>query len=427
VQTADISFPAWATHSPINTVNELKADPKSEYFEYDGGGYLIENLDAPLFGSVSGAVIKNVNIRSSRIESEEYKDYGFIACKVYNYHYRAEDDSVYATGETLVQHCTVSHSSINVQHPKVEDDNTVQTTMVVTAPPVTPPDIIEYDENGDPITTTTEPAIAEQTKHAEHCIGAITGSGGEIKDCYVTDFGIFAYLDDYFLYSGGISGKPASVCDSCVYFFSAQGNIFSAGGIVGSSAGTRAYDAKGRELPDCYGGSVQGCNARNIILSSEMAAGGIAGEGGTDAEGAVISNCYANELNFSCGTFEDAERQTVIKAGMTGGIIGMDGSSKNGHLITNCVSHADFPVIGKATKSRFDDTVRQAPSYAFYQENIVTVINRNTVDPVNPKEIYTGSFMFGESGEFGDETGNLPYPEAICDLFAKTILPQGGL
>ena len=57
----------------------------------------------------------------------------------------------------------------------------------------------------------------------------------------------------------------------------------------------------------------------------------------------------------------------------------------------------------------------------------MTVINRNTVDPINPKVIYTGSFMFGESGEFGDETGSLPYPEAICDLFAKTILPQGGL
>ena len=48
-QTADITFPVWASHTPIRTVNELKADPDSEHFEYDGGGYLIENLDAPLF------------------------------------------------------------------------------------------------------------------------------------------------------------------------------------------------------------------------------------------------------------------------------------------------------------------------------------------------------------------------------------------
>ena len=427
VQTADISFPSWASHTPINTVNELKADPKAEYFEYDGGGYLIENLDAPLFDAVSGAVIRNVNIRNSRIESEEYKDYGFIACKVYNYHYRAEDEAVYATGETLIQHCTVSHSSINVQHPKTEEETPMQTTMIVTAPPVTPPDIIEYDENGEPITTTTEPAVVEPTKHAEHSIGAITGSGGEIRDCYVTDFGIYSYLEDYFLYAGGISGKPASVTDSCVFYYSAQGTLFNAGGIAGSAAGTRAYDAKGRELPDCYGGSIQGCTARNIILSSEKAAGGITGEGASDAEGVVISNCYANELNFSCGTFEDAERQTVTKAGTVGGIIGTDGTGKNGHLITNSVAHADLSVIGKGTRSHFDETVRQAPSYAFYQENILTVLNRNTVDPVNPKEIFTGSFMFGEQGEFADETGNLPYPEAIHDLFAKTIVSQGGL
>ena len=77
-QTADISFPVWASHTPIRTVNELKADPESEYFEYDGGGFLIENLDAPLFETVSGAVIRNVNIRNSAIVSDEYKDYGFL-------------------------------------------------------------------------------------------------------------------------------------------------------------------------------------------------------------------------------------------------------------------------------------------------------------------------------------------------------------
>jgi len=113
-----------------------------------------------------------------------------------------------------------------------------------------------------------------------------------------------------------------------------------------------------------------------------------------------------------------------IKAGTVGGMIAVDGSGKHGHLITNSVSHADFRVIGQKTRSSYDDTVRQAPNYAYYQENILTVLNKNTVNPVNPKEIYTGSFMFGENGVFGDETGNLAYPEKILDLLAKTILEE---
>ncbi|MBR3418184.1 MAG: hypothetical protein IKG82_05790 [Oscillospiraceae bacterium] len=415
-QTADISFSVWASHTPIRTVNELKQDPDSEHFEYDGGGYLIENLDAPLFETVSGAVIRNVNIRNSAIVSDEYKDYGFLVCTAYNYHYLAEDEKVYETGETVIEHCSVSHSSITVKDPEPE---TTEGQPAVTTMEVVPPDLIEYDEDGNIIEPDEEPA--EPTKHAEHCIGAITGIGGQIDGCFVTDFGIFAELPDYYLYCGGISGKPAAVTDSAVYYYSAQGNIFNAGGIAGSAAGARAYDAKGRELPNCYGGSIQGCLARKIILKTETSAGGIAAEGTTDAEGAVISNCYCNELDFSCGEFRDAERVECIKAGTVGGLIAADGSGKHGHLITNSVSHADFRVIGQKSKSSFDDTVRQAPSYAYYQENILTVLNRNTVNPVNPKEIYTGTFMFGENGMFGDETGSLAYPEKISNLLVKTI------
>lgn len=161
---------------------------------------------------------------------------------------------------------------------------------------------------------------------------------------------------------------------------------------------------------------------RNIILKTETAAGGIAAEGTTDAEGAVISNCYCNELDFSCGEFKDAERVECIKAGIVGGIIAVDGSGHNGHTIMNCVSHADFKVIGQKSKSLFDETVRLAPAYAYYQENILTVLNKNTVNPVNPKEIYTGSFMFGENGVFGDNQGSLTYPKKISDLLAKTIV-----
>ena len=416
-QTADISFPVWASHTPIRTVNELKSDPDSEHFEYDGGGFLIENLDAPLFETVSGAVIKNVNIRNSAIVSDEYKDYGFLVCTAYNYHYLAEDEQVYETGETVIEHCSVSHSSITVKLPEPETD---ENEPAVTTMEVVPPDVIEYDEDGNIIEPEEEPV--EPTKHAEYCIGAITGIGGQIDGCYVTDFGIFNELPDYYLYCGGISGKPAAVTDSAVYYYSAQGNIFNAGGVVGSAAGARAYDAKGRELPNCYGGSIQGCLARKIILKTETSAGGIAAEGTTDAEGALISNCYSNELDFSCGEFKDAERVECIKAGTVGGMIAMDGNGHNGHTIMNCVSHADFKVIGQKSKSLYDDTVRLAPAYAYYQENILTALNKNTVSSVNPKEIYTGSFMFGESGVFGDDQGSLAYPEKISDLLTKTIV-----
>ncbi len=409
-QTADISFPVWASHTPIRTVNELKADPESEHFEYDGSGYTIENLDAPLFETVSGAVIRNVNIRNSAIVSENYTDYGFLVCKVFNYHYLAEDGQRYETGETVIQHCSVAHASITLKLPEPEEPAETTTEIV-------PPDVMKYDEDGNIIEPEAEPV--EPTKHAEHCIGAITGIGGEISGCYVTDFGIYAELPDYYLYCGGISGKPASVTDSAIYYYSAQGNIFHAGGVVGSAAGARAYDAAGRMLPDCYGGSIQGCLVRNIILKSEVAAGGIAAEGTSDAEGALISNCYANALDFSCGEFKDAERAECIKAGMVGGIVAVDGGGRFGHLVTNSVSPADFMVIGQRVKSSFDDTVRQAPDYAFYQENILTVLNRNTVNLIDPKEIYTGSYMFGENGEFADETGSLAYPRAVRDFIMR--------
>ena len=418
LQTADIVFPDWVTHKPIDTVNELKSDPDAEYFEYDGGGYAIKNLTDSLFGKISGAQIRNVNIVDSFIHTEEYRDCGFIACAVYNYRYETEDGKRYETGETVIKHCTVSHSAIYAEHPEAETQT--EPIQYVTAPVVVPPDVVEYDEDGNIIEPTEPAAPPEPTKRGEYAIGAITGLGGKIEDCYVTDFGIFAYLEDYILYAGGISGKPAGVVNSCVYYYSAQGNIFNAGGIAGSAGGARHYNALGRELPGSYGGSIQGCAARNIILQSEVSGGGIAGEAATDAEGAMISNCYANELNFSVGVYEDEERQTLLKAGQVGGIIGTDGKEQHGHSVTGCVSSVDFPVIGGKSVSAYDDTVRLAPAYAFYQENILSVINRNSVYPDDPKEIFTGSFRFGNAAVFGDDTGALPYPETIEDLFEKT-------
>ncbi len=419
LQTEDISFPDWENHTPIDTVNELKAAPDAEHFEYDGGGYTITGLDAPLFGNVSGAVIQNVNVMHSRIDTEEYADCGFIACHAYNYRYKTEDGTQYETGETIIRHCSVSHSSIHMEHPQEETTEEVQ---IITAPTATPPDLIEYDENGNPIEPqdATEPKAPEPSKIGEFAVGALTGLGGQIEDCYVTDFGISAYLDDYILYAGGLSGKPASVRNSAVYFFSAKGNIFYGGGICGSAGGARYHNAAGRELPQCYGGSIQGCTARRITLRSEYAGGGIAGEASTGAVGAMIANCCTNDLNLNVGDYEDDDRTKVKSAGIAGGIIGMDGNEKNGHFITGCVSPVEYPVLGQARISNYDDTVRLAPEYAFYQENILSVINRNTVLPDAPGEIFSGAFKFGDAAMYGDENGALSYPESIEDLIRMT-------
>ena len=418
-QIDDISFPAWCEHKPIDTINELKADPKSEYFEYDGGNYVISGLTQPLFGKVSGSVIKNVNIRNAVIKNEDYKDYGILVCNVYNYRYKAAD-ATYETGETLIQHCSVSHSGITLALPESEQQNG-ESSPVVTTMEVVPPDLIEYDEEGNPIeaSSTTEPVTP--TKTADYSVGAISGNGGRIENCYVTDFGIYNKLPDYILYCGGISGKPANVINSSVYYFSTNGNIFYAGGIAGSAAGSGLYDADGKELPAYFGGSIQGCGASRLILNSEVAAGGIAGVGGTKAKNALISNSYANNISFKCGIF--AQNNEVIEEGITGGIFGTDASTGNGHLITNTVSIANYPVIGQKAKSKYDETVRMAPEYAFYQENIQTVVNKNTVNPANPKEIFTGSFTF-KSGLLTDDTGALAYPSNIEDLFEKTIVKK---
>lgn len=418
-QTEDIVFPEWASHTPIDTVNELKSDPQAEYFEYDGNGYAIQNLDNSLFGTVSGAVIKNVNIQNSFINTEKFKDYGFIACEVYNYRYETEDGESYETGETLIQHCSVSHSAIYAEIPETEEET--ESVEVVTAPVVVPPDLVEYDEDGNIIEKTTEPEPIKVAKHGEFAVGAITGLGGQIENCYVTDFGIYALLEDYFLYAGGISGKPANVVNSAVYDFLAQGNIFNAGGIAGSCGGSRMYNPTGKELPDFYGGNIQGCLARKIVLNTETSAGGIAGESSTNAENAVISNCYANELDFKTGVYEDEE---LVKSGYSGGVCGTDGKENNGHQIMNTVSPANLKVIGSKKISEYDDTVRLAPDYAFYQENILTVLNKNTISPDNPKEIYTGNFVFGDSSVFGDENGSLSFPEEISDLFEKIYVEE---
>ena len=423
-QTADISFPSWREHQPIDTVNMLKSDPESEHFEYDGNGYVIEGLTKPLFGKVSGSVIKNVNIRNSSITGSNYSDYGSIVCKAYNYRYKAKDsDKMYETGETLIQHCSVSHSSITLSLPTVET-NDIETQPAVTTMEVVPPDLIEYDADGNPIdpSTTTEPAA--KTKTAEYAIGAITGNGGQIENCYVNDFSITNLLPDYILYVGGISGKPANVINTAVYFFSSQGNIFHVGGIAGSAAGTGMYDADGRELPDYYGGNIQGCYAGALSLRSEVSAGGVAGVGGSRARNALISNTYANKVSFSCGEY-DMNSQLMIKTGTVGGVFGTDATDGYGHLITNTVAVAEQPIIGQKTKSSYDDTVRMAPDYAFYQENILTVINKNTVRPNAPEEIFTGTFMFGEQGKFGDEGGSLAFPADLKDMFSITTVKEG--
>lgn len=407
-QIADIVFPDYAEHTPIDTTNELKDDPDSEHFEYDGNGYSISGLDAPLFGKVSGALIQNVNIKDSSILTYDYEDIGLLVRDAYNFRYTAEDGKTYETGETVIKHCSVAHCSIAAGE---QNEDVQETTTTVVAP--APPGLTDGQGN-----VATPPAPPAPMKHGEYAIGGLTGVGGDISDCYVTDLTLSAYLDDYYMYVGGISGKPANVRNSGVYSFSADGKIFSAGGIAGSAGGARMYDAEGNELPDFYGGNIQGCFVRSFTATCEVSAGGIVAEATTNATNALISNCYATGLTFACGVFEDSERTEIVSEGITGGIIGEDAADDNGHLVTNIVSPAELLIIGEGEKSSYDDTVRQAPAEAFYQNSILSVLNKNTVDPEDPDVIFTGSFKFGQG--FGDENGTYAYPEQIDDLIART-------
>lgn len=405
-QISNIEFPDYARHTSIDTINELKSSPDAERFEYDGNGYSISYLGSPLFGTVSGAIIKNVNILDSRISTSEYKDIGFIVSKALNYSYTAKDGTKYTTGETLIEHCSVVNSTIIAESYDSEAPTEVTTEQIV----VVAPEEIKYDEDGNII---EKVVVDTPTKTAEYCIGAISGIGGQIKNCYINDFEVFCTLDDYWLYVGGVSGKPESVTDSVVYGFTTDGNIFNAGGIVGSASGTRLYDTLGNALPQFCGGSIRGCVARNISLASEVACGGIAGEATSNKKNAAISNCYTKSISLYCGVFN--EENVALELGSTGSLIGSDGSELYGHTATNNVVSDSYDAIGKKTKSKYDETLRLAPDFAFYQENILNVLNTNSVDKENPKEIYTGNFKFGTA--FGDDNGNLAYPTEVEDLF----------
>ena len=411
-QVENLVFPDWAEHEPIDSVNVLyeqeKLPPEALRFEYDGGGYFIEGLTAPMFGTVSGSVIKNINITNSVIETAQYGNLGFIVCESYNYRYEV-GDATYETGETIIRNSTVSHSTINVRLPESETESISPADSPNS--PTIPPDADLTEEE------LLELYNIPTSKHGEFAIGGITGLGGQIENCYVTELMIVAELADYFLHVGGISGKPANVVNSGVYSLTISGNIFNAGGIAGSAGGSRLYSADGAELPHFYGGNIQGCYVRNFSGLVENVAGGIVGESSTNAEHALISNNYATGLYLSVGIFEDIERNMPIKLGISGGIIGADGNETNGHLVTNSVSIADYAVIGQKTSSAYDDTVRLAPHYAFGQAGILDVLNRNTVHPSNPETvIFTGSFMFADDGRNTDENGSCPLPNSIVDL-----------
>lgn len=415
-QTADIEFPDWAVHTPIDTISELSAEEDHEYFVYDGNGFKITGLNAPLFGRVSGALIENVNVINSNIVSTEYQDYGFIVRQAYNYEFTVDnttsdeettdaEDVSYVTGETIIKHCSVSNSAIKLEYPEAEKSQATDEPIIVT------PDDSKTADKVEP---------EAETKIAEHSIGAISGVGGQIEDCYVYNVGIYSNLDEYFLYAGGISGSPANVSNSVVNLFSASGNIFNAGGIAGCGNGTRMISQLGQGDPDYYGGNIQGCIARNVLLTVEKAAGGILGSGGCSVkDGAVISNCYANELDLTAGVSDKDGK--LVKPGITGGVIGSD-DGIYAHYVMNTVSPANLKVIGKKDKSSYDNTVRTAPAYAYYQTSILNIINASSANPNSPKEMFTGEFEFGDAKVFGSDTGSLAYPASISDLFEKTVV-----
>ena len=99
----------------------------------------------------------------------------------------------------------MSHSSINLG--EIPDDTAEPTT---TAPIIVPAEKIEYDENGNPIDKEEEKEEKKEIivkKSEGYSVGAISGNGGQIEDCYVTDVSVNVYSDDYILNVGGISGE----------------------------------------------------------------------------------------------------------------------------------------------------------------------------------------------------------------------------
>jgi hypothetical protein len=321
------------------------------------------------------------------------------------------------TGETVIINSSVSYSAMNLVYPTTDaHGNPLPETVPPVAAPVVPPGV-----DGEEVINILPPL----PKRGEHSIGAITGVGGQIENCFVMNVVIVAELSDYFLYVGGISGKPANVINSGVAGFAVKGNIFHAGGIVGSAGGSRLYSADGAELPVFYGGNVQGNCVRSFVAYVENSAGGIAGEGSTNVENALISNNYAAHITLRVGVFhhDDIDRLNPIKSGISGGIIGSDGNEHHGHLVTNTVSDAFYPVIGSANRSVFNlDTVRLAPLHAYVQPSILDVLNRNTVHPDNPAEIFAGGFMFAEDDRNSDELGNYAFPSGIAELFLKAVV-----
>jgi hypothetical protein len=414
-QTANLIFPVGASHKPIDTKNylldksqnpyfagktvEKLENPEDFYFEYDGGGFTIKGLTSPMFGTVAGMTLKNANITYSFIDTSEYHNFGFFVRQAYNYRYEI-DEKIYETGETKIQNCTVSHSSITLRYPNVDKaGNPIVTEQTVPAL--------------DPVTG----EMPKVTKSADYAIGAITGVGGDIENCYVTDFGIYSNLDKYIMFTGGISGKPTNVRNCGVFFVSMSGKIFNGGGIAGSGGGSRLYDAKGKELPLFYGGSIQGCYVRNFGATTEISAGGIIGVGSSNAENAVISNCYATELSLLAGEYADEQRKELLHLGYTGGIIAVDGTDDYGHYVTNSVSVSPYFVTGKKSKSTFSDTVMIAPANAFYLQSILNVINAGSIIPDNNEnqELFTGDFIFQADINF-DDTGSLPFQSQITNL-----------
>lgn len=419
-QTCDIEFPDWAMHTSIDTVNELKEkDPAKERFEYDGGGYVIRGLKTPLFGKVSGALITNVNIQDVSILNPAYKNYGVLVCESYNYQFEDKNKKKFETDETIIRNCTVARAAIDVDYPSTIDSEV--TAEVVTAHEVIAPEALEYDDKGNPITTA--PTSAPKPTHsADFAIGAISGLGGQIENCYVEDFTVSCDIGTYFAYVGGISGKPASVTNSAVKDLKLSGRIFSCGGIVGSAAGAKKYGTNGEALQDNYGGNIQGCAVITAEMDSEFATGGIAGESSSKTPNRLISNCYSCGLTMSSGVKSEG---AIVNSGYLGGIIGSDGQEFNGHTVINCVSPADYKIIGNASRSKFDKSNRLAPPYAFLQETILSVLNLNSVSPDNPDVIFTGEFTADDKLMYTNNTGEklegtIAYPEKLKELIDRT-------
>ena len=242
-QIEDIKFPSDIERKPIDTkkIGRGYENKAYDFFVYDGGNFKIKNLrgNGGLFGNISGATIKNVNIEDANIKASEYENVGLLCNEVSSYSFPSVDGArYYATGNSKILNCSVLKSKID----------------------------------------------GEGAKN----IGGICGYGGAISDCYASEISI-----DGGEVVGGIVGNACTVSGCLANGITTSGEIKSAGGISGTAYGTEIYDSGDKSY--LSGGTIIGCGVRTFT-SRATNSGGIVGTATADTTSAYIKSCYVANI-----------------------------------------------------------------------------------------------------------------------------------